>query len=239
MPKAVLVAVLKEKKDLNILLRERWYRIPAFYAPKKKFDYIAFYQPSTFKGSKSLIRYYARPKMFKTMKRRELFPSEFDHPDANEDYYRIDFKKIHKLKNPVKNSNRMRVSFGFTTLGRLKKEREVTGLFDVVPLENVMGLELKKAGIKASKEHAFTMNDGKRYRLDFAVFCKKGPLNIECDSHKWHSIKTQRIKDKIRDKALKGEGWSILRLKEAEITGNIGKCVDKVRKAVKKLGKIP
>ena len=44
----VLVGVLKNKRDLGILLQKHWYRIPVRYLPKKKFDYIAFYQPLVF-----------------------------------------------------------------------------------------------------------------------------------------------------------------------------------------------
>ena len=57
---AVLVGVLKNRRDLDLLFREHWYRIPVFYMPKRKFRYLAFCQPAAFgRGGKSM-RYYAR-----------------------------------------------------------------------------------------------------------------------------------------------------------------------------------
>ena len=58
--KIVLVGVLKNKRDLGILLEKHWYRIPVFFLPKKKFDYLAFYQPEGFGRRGKRIEYYAR-----------------------------------------------------------------------------------------------------------------------------------------------------------------------------------
>ncbi|MFH1824819.1 MAG: DUF559 domain-containing protein [Candidatus Firestonebacteria bacterium] len=236
MSEIVLIAVLKNRKDLNVLLKEKWYRIPVFSLPKRKADYIAFYQPATFGKSGSSIRYYAEPISYKTLKRIKILPKEFDHPNANDEYYKLKFRKIFKLKSPVRNKSRMRISFGFTTFEKLKRARNITELFDVNPIEDMLGLTLGKHKIKSLREHTFRLSDCRRYRLDFVIFCKRGPLNIEGDSSKWHSIKSQRLKDALRDMALRKSGWCILRLKEPEIIGNIDKCVLKIRRAIKKLG---
>ena len=106
----------------------------------------------------------------------------------------------------------------------------------MAPVEKILQRALSKTRLKIFPEYPVRLPAGKKYRLDFAVFCKKGALNIECDSIKWHSLKSQIIKDKKRDKILKKLGWSILRLKEAEITGNISKSVAKVVSRVKTLG---
>lgn len=58
--KIVLVGVLKNKRDLNILLTEKWYRIPVAHAPRRQFNYLAFYQPALFGRQGKCIRYYAR-----------------------------------------------------------------------------------------------------------------------------------------------------------------------------------
>lgn len=39
----VLVAVIKRKKDLEILKKRHWYRIPVKSAPKGRADYLAPY----------------------------------------------------------------------------------------------------------------------------------------------------------------------------------------------------
>ena len=65
---------------------------------------------------------------------------------------------------------------------------------------------------------------------------KNGLLNIECDGEKWHSIRSQRLKDSLRDRNLRKEGWSILRLKEKDIVNNLQKCIDRIEKKMEGLG---
>lgn len=234
--KIVLVAVLKSPRDLNMLLKKQQYRIPVLYAPKKKADYIAFYQPSSFGKSGSCIRRYAKAKGWKIVKRKSILPGEKDHPGANEDYYLVNVGRVQKLRMPVTNKTHMRVSFGFTTLATLLGARDVGKLFDVPPIEDIMFHALRRRGIDASRQHGLTLPDGKRYRMDFATFCKKGPLNIECDGEKWHSIRAQQLKDAVRDRALGKEGWAILRLGESEIVNDTGKCLKRVEKSIRELG---
>lgn len=74
--RVVLTGVLKDKCDLKILLQKHWYRIPVFYLPKKKFKYIAFYQPAVFGRKGKRIEYYARVARRKIIKRIELLPKK-------------------------------------------------------------------------------------------------------------------------------------------------------------------
>ena len=238
MRKIVLVAVLKTPRDLKILLKDKWYRIPLEKAPRKKFDYIAFYQPAVFGGNGGRIKYYAAPKKINRALRIDLLPGESRNKNAKNIYLKYSFRKIKKLEPAIRNKNGIRVSFGFTDLLKLKKASEVTELYDVTPIEKMLKKALRKRHLRFKSEYPVQAGKEHRYRLDFAVFCKKAPLNIECDSQKWHSQKSQVYKDKIRDKALKNLGWSILRLKEPEITGKIKKSVEKVLRRVKTLGGI-
>ena len=72
----VLIGVLKTRGDLDILLRERWYRIPVSKSPKQPFGYVAFYQPAAFGHDRKRIRYYARVVRRETRPRRDLLPGE-------------------------------------------------------------------------------------------------------------------------------------------------------------------
>ena len=233
MLEVVLLAVLKNRADLKYLLNDRWYRIPVEKCPKRKFSRLAFFEPGKNKGSLGVIRYQAKIASVRIADRKDLFP-ERENPSKK--YFKVFFKRILKLKKPVTNNNGMRVSFGYTTTAKLSKAKEITDLFDVAPVEKLFKKALKKRGIKAYAEYLVRVAGKKLYRLDFAVFCKKGALDIECDSEKWHSQKSQVIKDKIRDASLRKQGWSILRLKEKEITGNIKCCVVKANCRVKTLG---
>lgn len=233
----VLIGVLKNKKDLNLLLKKNWYRIPVLYAPRRKADYIAFYQPSTFGKSGQRIKYYAKIKSCDIVKRKYILPEELDHPRAEEDYLRINLSRIQKLSQPIVNKKGLRISFGFTTLKKLLNAKTVMELFDIPPIEEMVSEALAKRNIRASREHIFSLPNGKKYRLDFAIFCKNGPLDIECDGEKWHSHRYQRLKDSRRDRDLKKEGWTILRLKEKDIVNNIKKCIDGIKRRIEEMGR--
>ena len=223
--KNVLIAVIKNKRDFDILLKEKWYRIPIKYAPKKKYDIIAFYQPASFKENGKRIEFYGIIKSYAIYKRSELID---EHIRENEKYYKILFKNIVKLKNPIINKNKMRISFKFTNLDKLMNSGNIGELFDIPDIEGKIEDVLKNMGINYKREFIVKTKNSKIYRLDFAVFYKDKKIDIECDGTKWHSIKSQRIIDEKRDIALRKLGWHILRLKEKDIVNNIHSCIRKI-----------
>ncbi len=233
--KTVLVGVLKNRRDRRILLKEYWYRIPIAHLPKRKFEYIAFYQPLRFGKTGKRIEYYA-PIFQKTVTRRiDLLPNESAHPRANDDYLRIEFKKIVKLPRPIKNIIPRRISFGFTSLKTLLAAKDILQLYGVVPTEKIIRRALERLGIQTIAEYTISEN-GRRYRLDFAVFCRQGRIAIECDNLKAHSSKTQLLKDQAKDKFLKSLGWRVVRLKEKDIIERLNFCADRISRLVKILG---
>lgn len=93
-----------------------------------------------------------------------------------------------------------------------------------------------------------------KFVCDFAIPCFK--IIIECDGDYWHAnpkiyanrnlTPTQEKKirtDKLKDKFLKKQGWTVLRFFETDIKSNVSSCVDKIEKKVKskleELKKIP
>src|SRR3989338_9056121 len=99
----VLVGVLKSKNDLRILLRNHWYRVPAVFMPKRRFKYVAFYQPAIFGRNGKRILYYACVAKKEKVKRIVLLPKEINHPRAHDDYIKITFRRISELPRPIKN----------------------------------------------------------------------------------------------------------------------------------------
>lgn len=233
--KIVLVGVLKNRRDLKFLLNENWYRIPVFHAPVQKFNYLAFYQPAVFGRQGKRICYYARVLNYQIKKRTELLPTEKSHPKAENYYLQIFIDKIKKLPKPIRNIIPRRVSFGFTTLDRLLGSKNILQLYNIAPTEQIIEDGLKKIGIKTNAQYHVSC-DGKKYRLDLAVFCRKGKIAIECDNRKAHSGPQQIKKDRIKNKALKMHGWTVVRLSEKEILSGLNNCISKIKKAVKKLG---
>src|SRR3989338_6456152 len=229
--KTVLVCVLKTKSDLRILFRQNWYRIPVAYLPRRKFSYLAFYQPAVFGKGGQRIQYYARVKSSRVAKRIELLPREKNHPRAHNDYLRIELAWVKKLARPIKNIIPRRVSFGFTSLKSLLKAGDILELYGISPTEQIIDSGLNRLGIKAKKEFAVS-KEGKRYRLDLAVFCRDGRIAIEFDNLKAHSSRVQINKDKMKDKFLERNGWHVIRLTEKDITKRLDYCLRLVARTV-------
>lgn len=235
--KIVLVSVLKARRDFNALLTENWYRIPVRHAPRREFNYLAFYQPAPFGQEGKCIQYYAPVLNEQIVKRSDLLPEELNHPRAKDYYLKIQVGKAKKLSRPIRNIIPRRISFGFTTLSHLLESKDILQLYNITPTEQMVEDGLKSAGIKISNQH-YVSDGKKRYFLDFAVFCQKGKLAIECDNRKAHSILAQKKKDKIKDAFLRRHGWAVIRLAEDDIVSDLKGCIEIVRKTIQKLGGI-
>jgi len=208
--KWVLIGVVKSKKDLNLILKNRIYRIPVKWAPKRWAQYIAFYQSSGTKINKGLfkikpagfdgvIRWWAKIKGKTKLLRKQILKDEPAHPRAKEAYWLINLGLVKCLPSPITNKRRMRVTFGFITLEKLKTCREVKELFDVPALEERVEDMLKELGLPYQKELTIRVHAKKRYRLDFALNDKKIALAVECDGQKAHTRTLQKLKDAQKD----------------------------------------
>ena len=233
--KVVLVGVINRPKDLNIASCLHWYRIPVKKCPKRPIEYVAFYQTSRFGSEGKSIRSYAKVLGRNKVKRNVLLPDEPHHPRAEEFYYKFRISPLTLLPEPVTNQSRRRISFAFTTLNRLLNSKELSQVFDVPPLEELLSVELSRLKILFQKEFGIYKNRCLLYRLDFAIFCNSGKLAIECDSEKWHSLPRQKKKDHRRDNYLRKKGWRVLRLSGKEISNNLTKCGKTILHQIQKL----
>lgn len=231
----VLVGVLKSKSDLQILLEEKWYRIPVVFMPKRRFTYVAFYQPSIFGKDGKCIKYFARISGKEIRKRIELLPEEPNHPRAGENYMRVFFEKVEALVSPIRNVIPRRVSFGFTDLRTLKSAKDILQLYGVPPTEQILEHRLNELGIKTVSQHTILFGK-RRYRLDIAINCLNGKIAVECDNRKAHSTAIQKYKDKQKDSDLKKMGWRVLRFGEGDILEHLQVSSLKVCKLVCSLG---
>ncbi len=233
--KTVLAGILKNRKDLALLLKKHWYRIPLEYAPTRKFQYLAFYQPILFGKQGKVIRYYGKVLGYKIVLRREILPDEPKHPRATEKYLRFRIGKIKSLARPIRNTSPRRMSFGFFDLKTLLVSKNILELYKVAPTEEIIGKALKKAGISVKSQYRISVR-GKRYRLDFAVFCRKGKIAVECDNRKAHSGKRRLAKDRIKDAFLRRNGWKVIRLSEKDILSDLDKCISRIKKSIRACG---
>ena len=231
----VLVGILRDQRDLTLLLTRRLYRIPVAHTPRRHFDYLGFYQTAAFGSSGQCIRYIAPVLGRITVKRSSILPDEPFHPRANARYRLYRLGKPVRLPQPIRNLGPRRFNFAYTSLRHLFESHDILEMFGVPPIERIMQEELKKAGIPALSE--FTMSAGKkRYRLDFACFCANGGLAIECDGEEFHNHPVQARYDRAKDQRLKKLGWTVLRLTEKDIVRSPGACLKRVKGLVRRLG---
>lgn len=231
MDTVVLVGVLKSERDLYLLLRQHWYRIPLLKAPRRSYTHIAFYQPAIFGGQGKCIRYYARVRSHSIVRRDTLLPDEADHPRAQFPYVRVRVGTIQRLPRPIRNIVPRRVTFGFTTLHRLRKANDMLQVYNVTPIEQMVGDAMTKAGIRAVAQHTIVIGTH-RFRLDFAVQCGRGWLAIECDNKGSHTSLRDRARDRAKDRILRQNGWLVLRLSERDIVSDLSGCIEFIKKVL-------
>jgi hypothetical protein len=112
----ILVCFLPTPRDLEIARVLGWYRIPLRTAPKViAVDYLAFYQPGSFGTQAEQIQYVAAVRGHELTTRANLLRDEPDHPQANEEYFKIQLGALERLKNPIKADKWKRITFFYTT----------------------------------------------------------------------------------------------------------------------------
>jgi hypothetical protein len=125
----VLVAVVTDRRDLEIARLLGWYRIPLRTAPKVvAVDYLAFYQTGTFEQDKWRIQYIAPVRGHELTTRGELLHDELDHPRAREEYYKIQIGPLEALPRPILAGKWRRVTFLYTTGEYLLNAKTVNDL---------------------------------------------------------------------------------------------------------------
>lgn len=231
----VLIAVVNRPQDLETILKKKWYRIPIKRMPSRKFDYIAFYQTTALGSRGGRIEYFARVSKRSLVTRIKLLPSEKEHSRANDEYYKFTFTRIRTLDKAISNQPGMRINFGFASLNRLKKARTLASLYGIRQVELVFRKLLAKCHIPFVAEHVIRHGGRTRYRLDYAIFCNKGKIDVECDMHKFHSG-ARRLKDSRRDRFMKKNGWTVMRFSDEEILRDPDQCVVDLKATIKTLG---
>ncbi len=123
-----------------------------------------------------------------------------------------------------------------TTYSKLLSADEINDLWDDSPLENELWEQLKRLNMRAERQHDIQVVDGK-YKLDFALFCADGKIDLETDGDFWH-INTERApEDNRRNNALAAQGWQVMRFITAQIREEMETyCVPRIAEAVNKMG---
>ena len=125
----ILVAIIPSPEDLQLARVLGWYRIPLYSAPRIiNVDYLAFYQPGSFKERKWRIEYLAPVLGHELTTRLELLQEQPNHPRAEDDYFKVQLGPIQKLREPISAGNWKRFTFLYTTGEYIQKAKTLTDL---------------------------------------------------------------------------------------------------------------
>lgn len=234
----VLVAIVPCPGDWELVRRKLWYRIPVRSAPAFDYAHVAFYLGHRSFGQRAWqIGHWASVENRHIVTRRELFPDKTDEARAGNTYFKLGLGELRALPRPIV-SRRGRFSvFCATTLNKLLGADELNDLRHDSPLEDELWRGLKAYKIEAERQ--WHINAGPRhYCLDFAVFCARGGLNIECDGDSYHANAQKGREDNIRNNDLTREGWAVLRFNTHQIVHEMGECLETIRATIAQRGDI-
>ena len=125
----ILVAVMKDPRDLEIARVLGWYRIPLQTAPKTvRVDWIVFFLTSAFGEERWSVRYIAKVLGHELLTRGELLREESDHPRADEPYFKILLGPLLELPRPIPAEKWRRFTFLYTTGERFTQTNDVRDL---------------------------------------------------------------------------------------------------------------
>ena len=235
-PNNFLVALMNNKADFLIAQKQGWYRIPVDKAPKNLregiAEYIAFYHTKIFQDEKYSIHYYAKIEKVIEAKRKDLFPDEPQNIKSSKVYYKICFKELTKLVIPIPSNRGRRILFIPTTRIKFVNAKEINYLFNESPLEEILWENMLKANISAERQFLLQTND-KNWILDFAIFCRNGQINIECDGDEYHTKYVDVMYDKFRNNEIESvTGWSVLRFPTAAILKEPEHCLRTIKRRI-------
>lgn len=236
-----LVAIINNKNDFKIALRQNWYRIPVKtkHTPptvkNKNLKYIAFYQTSIFKNEAFIIKWYGEVTKITIVKRTQLLPEELLNPKSSDDYYKIEFKECQRLPNPIVSLRHRRMLFVSTTFDRLINSKEFNDLFIESPIEEYLWQKFQNEKINAERQFMFIAQPV-FYYLDFALFCRERNIDVECDGDKFHLSVAAVNYDKKRNNHLTKYGWVVLRYPTYQIKNNLNDVVCEIKETINRYG---
>jgi len=152
----VLVAVMTQRRDLEIARLLGWYRIPLRRAPKVvAVDFLAFYQTQAFgKDHRWRVEYVAAVQGHELTRRGELLRGEADHPRAHEEYYKISLGPLLALPHPVLADRWRRVTFLYTTGELLQSAQTLNDLVVRSEERQVLWRSLRERALRSGRYQA-------------------------------------------------------------------------------------
>lgn len=173
----VLVAIMNNRRDFQIACNERWYRIPRKHAPESTTEAVvlAFYFTKAFGDEKWTVQWYASVEGHELAQRRDLLPDEWDHPRADNVYYKLQLGPLMKLDEPIPSLRWRRITFIETTWDRFIAADEINDLY--ASGADGLYVTLKEENLYPEREFCL-QEDGVEYLVDIAIPCREGTVAI-------------------------------------------------------------
>lgn len=93
-------------------------------------EYVAFFLSGrVFKGQSGTVAYYAPRQGVELAYRRDLVPTEQNHPRADRVYYRVGLGALQEKQPPITNSSKRTITFIHTTWDRFHAARRIADLY--------------------------------------------------------------------------------------------------------------
>jgi len=237
--KDVLIALMNNRSDFRIAQENRWYRIPVKSAPENVRDrslrYLAFYHTKIFGDQAFSVRWYGEVHRVTVVQRRELFPNLEGDPKAEREYYKIEFRELRLLPEPIISRRLRRILFISTTFVRFQQAKEINDVFHESPIEEIFWEALRAEQIEAERQ--YMVGTGSQFfYLDFALFCRERNLDIECNGDEYHSKLEDVKRDKKRNNLLESLGWAVLRFTTDDLRHHLGDVLKQTKATVNRYG---
>ncbi|MBN1955640.1 MAG: hypothetical protein JW900_11400 [Anaerolineae bacterium] len=173
----VLIAVMNNRRDLEIARDQGWYRIPVNHAPPSVAEAVvlAFYFTRAFGDEKWAIHWYAAIRGHELVRRRDLLPAAPDHPRAEEPYYKLQISPLIRREPPIPSLRWRRITFLESSWDRFLAAEEINDLY--VAGDDGLFVTLKEAGFWPEREFE-VLEGGVAYTVDLAIPCQQGTLAI-------------------------------------------------------------
>ena len=219
----ILVALLKDKRDLEIARVLGWYRVPLKSAPKTvAVDWLALYQTAKFGDEKWAINYVAPVRGHELTTRAQLLRTQPDHPRADEPYYKIQIGPLERLPRPIPSRAWRRITFLYTTGEHLFRAEELNDLIVQSAEREQLWKALRERGLRAEKQYERKSGG----EIDLALLCALGKLGITLGDASGEPA------DEVKER----KDWEYLTFPEATVNSNLPEVVQTIEQAVQRLG---
>jgi very-short-patch-repair endonuclease len=235
----LLIGIINNRADLQILDERHWYRIPTTSIKSREPGwpprwFAAFEVTSLGEGQQQVLRF-GEIAHIEVVGRAELFPDEPPDDKSHKDYYKLKLKAIEHLPAPLVPRRPRRNPFIRSTHRRLMEAKEFNQLFFDGAFEDVLWDALEENVIPAERQWE-TSVEGRKYILDFAIFCEGDDLDVEVDGPRHHYLAEQSEYDSDRNNGLTTKGWDVLRFTTREVRREITKCVRQIGETIGRNG---